>query len=60
MKWPDGTPKSQCNAFDWRSREGLSMREQDQANRSGRITQKAKDERIKPKTMNHYSKASQK
>jgi hypothetical protein len=25
MKWPDGTPKSQNNAFDWRSTAGLSM-----------------------------------
>jgi hypothetical protein len=24
-KWPDGTPKSQNNAFDWRSRTATAM-----------------------------------
>ena len=55
--WPDGTPKSQRNAFDWRVTATSSMADENRKARLSRIARDSKDERLKPTEMNIYSKA---
>jgi hypothetical protein len=47
VKWPDGTPKSQNNAFDWQNTSGLSMASEQAAKDKANNTTKHIDKRRK-------------